>query len=62
MPTYLTKRIKRKNTEVNDDEDYYEKIKPKNFWQKKVMTTMRRRKHTMCLPTREEEQREKTLK
>ncbi len=27
MPTYSRRRIKRKNAEVNDNEDYYEKKK-----------------------------------
>ncbi len=27
VPTYLRRRIKRKNIGVNDDEDYYEKKK-----------------------------------
>ncbi len=33
----LEKKNKEKNSGKNDEEDYYEKIKPKYLWQKKVI-------------------------
>ncbi len=64
MPTYLRRRFKRKDTEVRDDEDNYEKkthnnmptysrrrLKRKNTEVNDDEHYYEKKEHTTCLPT-----------